>query len=461
MRTKRWTENKSKDSKGIAQDFRSFLFLLEEEEELVRIGKSVSTKFELAAVVSKLEGKQAVLFEKIDGSQFKVVSNVIGTRRRFSLALSTKQQDLIHSHFLQLNAEIFKPKKMSREAPFYENCSNDLNELPIINHFEKDAGPYITSSIVFAKDLEKRTQNSSTHRLLKIDDKNMVIRMVEGRHLHKCYCSAVEHGEDLKVAITIGVHPAVSIAAAYQAAYGLDEMLIANSLLDGELTVSKNRYSQLYIPTYSEIVLEGRILKDKTGDEWMVEMLRTYDFKRKQPIFELDRIRFRNSAIFHDILPGFAEHRLLMGLPVEAKMFQGIRNVVPTTKTVYLTDGGSNWLDAVIQIRKHLEGEPKNALLAAFASHPSLKIAIVVDEDIDPRDPGAVEYAISTRCQPDKGVMIVSNVKGSSLDPSSDQANLVTTKMGIDATASLLKPKERFELAKIPGQEKIKLSDYL
>jgi UbiD family decarboxylase len=434
---------------------------LEEEEELVKISKSVSTKFELAAVVSKLEGKQAVLFEKINESQFKVASNVIGTRRRFSLALATKEQDLIDSRLLQSNAEIFEPKKMSGEAPFYENCSNDLNELPIITHFEKDAGPYITSSIVFAKDLEKRTQNSSTHRLLKIDDKNMVIRMVEGRHLHKCYCSAVEHGEDLKVAITIGVHPAVSIAAAYQAAYGLDEMLIANSLLDGELTVSKNHYSQLYIPTYSEIVLEGRILKDKTGDEWMVETLRTYDFKRKQPIFELDRMRFRNRAIFHDILPGFAEHRLLMGLPVEAKMLQGVKNVVPTTKTVYLTDGGSNWLDAVIQIRKRLEGEPKNALLAAFASHPSLKIAIVVDEDIDPRDPSAVEYAISTRCQPDKGVMIVSNVKGSSLDPSSDQANLVTTKIGIDATATLLKPKERFEVAKIPGQEKIKLSNYL
>jgi 2,5-furandicarboxylate decarboxylase 1 len=461
MTTKRWIEDKPKDSKNISHDFRSFLFLLEKEEELVRISKSVSTKFELAAVVSKLEGKQAVLFEKINESQFKVASNVIGTRKRFSLALAMKEQNLIHSRFLQSNADIFEPKKMSRAAPFHENCSKDLSELPIITHFEKDAGPYITSSIVFAKDLEKGIQNSSTHRLLKIDDKNMVIRMVEGRHLHKCYCSATEHGEDLKVAITIGVHPAVSIAAAYQAAYGLDEMLIANSLLDGKLTVSKSHYSQLYIPSHSEIVLEGRILKDKTGDEWMVEMLRTYDFKRKQPIFEIDRIRFRNNAIFHDILPGFAEHRLLMGLPVEAKMFQGIKNVVPTTTAVYLTDGGSNWLDVVIQIRKRLEGEPKNALLAAFASHPSLKIAIVVDEDIDPRDPSEVEYAISTRCQADKGVMIISNVKGSSLDPSSDQANLVTTKMGIDATATLLKPKERFEVAKIPGQENIQLSNYL
>jgi 2,5-furandicarboxylate decarboxylase 1 len=457
MRTKRSAQKNPKNPKS---DFRSFLSLLDEQRELVRIDKLVSTKFELAAVVSKLEGKQAILFEKIDKSQFKVVCNVIGTRKRFSLALATREDNVIDSHFLQSNGNISEPAKTSGTAPFYENSSKDLGELPIVTHFEKDAGPYITSSIVFAKDPEKGTQNSSTHRLLKIDDQNMVIRMVEGRHLHKFYCYATEHGEDLKVAITIGVHPAVSIAAAYQAAYGVDEMLIANSLLDGELSLSKSHYSQLYVPTYSEIVLEGRILKDKTADEWMVEMLRTYDFKRKQPIFELDKIRFRNNAIFYDILPGFAEHRLLMGLPVEAKIFHAVKNVVPTTKCVHLTDGGSNWLDAVIQIRKRLEGEPKNALLAAFASHPSLKIAIIVDDDIDPHDPRAVEYAISTRCQADRDLMVVQNAKGSSLDPSSDQVNLVTTKIGIDATATLLKPRDRFEVARIPGQEKISLSDY-
>jgi UbiD family decarboxylase len=150
-----------------------------------------------------------------------------------------------------------------------------------------------------------------------------------------------------------------------------------------------------------------------------------------------------------------------MGLPVESKMLEEIVNVVPSTKTVHLTDGGSNWLDAIIQISKKLEGEPKNALMAAFSSHPSLKMAIVVDEDIEPSDPVAVEYAISTRCQADRGFMIITNVKGSSLDPSSDQENLLTTKVGIDATATLLKPKERFNIAKIPGEEKINLSDYI
>ena len=127
---------------------------------------------------------------------------------------------------------------------------------------------------------------------------------------------------------------------------------------------------------------------------------------------------------------------------------------------MHLTDGGSNWLAAVVQIKKRLEGEPKNALLAAFAAHPSLKMVTVVDDDIDPTDPVAVEYAVTSRCQADKSLLVIPNAKGSSLDPSSDQTNLLTTKVGIDATATLMKAKERFEIARIPGEEKIKAGDY-
>ena len=441
-------------------DFRSFLRLLEKDKDLIQIKKTVRSKFEVAAVVSKLEGKQAALFKKVEGSKLLVASNVLGTRKRFSFALGANDEKSIHNHVIGSIAKASPPRIFSSLAPFYENSSNDLNDLPIVTHFEKDAGPFITSSIVFAKNQEKESQNSSTHRLLLLDKNHMAIRMVEGRHLHKSYSFAKEHGEDLKVAIAIGVHPAISIAAAYQASYGIDEMLIANSLMHNGLTLSKNNFSKLFVPSHAEIILEGKILKDKTEEEWMVEMLRTYDYKRKQPVFELEKIRFRNNAIFYDILPGFAEHRLLMGLPVEAKMFEIIKNVVPSTKMVHLTDGGSNWLDAVIQIQKRLEGEPKNAMLAAFAAHPSLKMAIVVDEDIDPTNAVSVEYAISTRCQADKGFLIIPNAKGSSLDPSSDQQNLITTKIGIDATATLMKSRERFEIAKIPGEEKIRLSDY-
>jgi 2,5-furandicarboxylate decarboxylase 1 len=442
-------------------DLHGFLHLLQQQNDLLTVDKKVSPKFELAAISHKLDRKQAILFEHVEGSGMRVVTNILGTRKRFSLAIGTDNPIMIHSHIIDSMTNAPYEKTIEDEPPFRDNSSTDLYDLPIIMHFEKDAGHYITSSIVYAKDQERENQNSSIHRFLRLDRNHMVIRMVEGRHLHKCYSFAKEHGEDLKVTVVVGVHPAICIASAYQAAYGFDEMILANSLLKGELSLSKSDYSGLYVPTFSEIILEGRILQDETAEEWMVEMLRTYDIKRQQPIFELDRIKFRNDAYFHDILPGFSEHRLLMGLPVEAKLYEGVKNVVSSTKTVHLSDGGSNWLTAIIQIHKRLEGESKNALLAAFANHPSLKIAIVVDDDIDPTDAVSVEYAISTRCQADKGLLIIPNSKGSSLDPSSDQVNLLTTKLGIDATVSLLKDKERFEIAHIPGEDKIDLLHYI
>jgi anhydromevalonate phosphate decarboxylase len=272
---------------------------------------------------------------------------------------------------------------------------------------------------------------------------------------------AKNHGEDLRVAITVGVHPAVSIAGAYQAEWGKDELEIANELMDKKLELAMCPYSGMFVPSDTEIVMEGRILKDKTHKEWMVEMLRTYDFKRMQPVFELERLYYRNNPIFHDVLSGYSEHRLLMGMPIEAKLNKNLRQIMPQTKKVTLTEGGCNWLHAVVQISKKKESDPKKIIKAAFAAHRSLKHVTVVDDDIDPSDPVAVEYAIATRFQADKDLVMISKVRGSSLDPSSDQKNLLTTKMGLDATKSFSKRSEGFEIAKIPKADKISLKNYL
>ncbi|MEO9365864.1 MULTISPECIES: UbiD family decarboxylase [Candidatus Nitrosocaldus] len=451
---------------------RDYIRLLRDRGELAYISKQVSTVFEIAALTAKFDGREALLFENVRNekgkgsngkiydykdSGIKVVSNLCGTRRRFAYALGCDEQS-IHSTMARAIASPIKPGIDDRMLAY--NTADTLDILPIITHFEKDAGPFITSSIVFARDEENDRQNASVHRLLYLDEKHMAVRMVEGRHLHKCYQYAREHGEDLNVSIVIGVHPAVLIAAAYQADYNVDELNIANALLNNRLKVSMCS-NGLLVPSHAEIVLEGKILKDVYAEEWMVEMLRTYDHKRRQPVFELQVLRYRDGAIYHDILAGYSEHRLLMGMPVESKIFNMVKSVVPTTRQVVLTDGGCNWLHAVIQIKKRLEGEAKNALIAAFAAHPSLKLAIVVDDDIEPSDPKAVEYALATRFQADRGLMVIRDAKGSSLDPSSDQEHLLTSKLGIDATASLLKDRARFEIARIPMLDEIRIEDYI
>ena len=440
-------------------DLRSYISQIKKINELKTVKTNVSTKFEIAGVTAKVDGSHAILFEKIKESNFRLVSNLVGTRKRFGIAVGGNESN-IHEKVISAIKKAKKPK-ITSSGKFMENKSKNALSMPIITHFEKESGPFITSSIAYAKNPETGKQNSSFHRMMPIDETHLSIRMVEGRHTHRCFIDAKEHGEDLKIAITVGVHPAISIAGAYQADWGKDEIDIANSLLGRKLTLAKLPFSGLNVPSDAEIVIEGKILQDKTHPEWMVEMLQTYDHKRSQPVFEIENMFFRNNPIFHDVLSGYSEHRLLMGMPIESKLNGELKKSFSQTKQVSLSDGGCNWLHAVVQIKKKNDSEPKKIIKKTFESHRSLKQVTVVDEDIDPNSAESVEYAMATRFQADKDLIIFKNVRGSSLDPSSNQQKLQTAKMGIDATRSLSKRPEGFELAKIPKIDKIHLEKYL
>ena len=440
-------------------DLRNFISQIKKTKDLKIIKTRVSTKFEIAGTTAKVDGSYAVLFENIYESNFSLVSNLIGTRKRFALAVGGSETN-IHEKIISAIKNAKKPKIIT-SGKFLENKTKNLFSMPIVTHFEKESGPFITSSIAYVKNPETGKQNLSFHRLMPIDNTHFSIRMVEGRHLHRCFTDAKDHHEDLKIAITVGVHPAISIAGAYQDEWGKDEIDIANSLLGGKLTLTKLPFTGLSVPSGSEIVMEGKILQDKTHPEWMVEMLQTYDHKRTQPVFELENLYYRNNPIFHDVLSGYSEHRLLMGMPIESKLNGELKKAFPHISQVSMTNGGCNWLHAVVQIKKKRESDPKKIIKKTFESHRSLKQVTIVDEDIDLNNAESVEYAMATRFQADKDLTILKNVRGSSLDPSSDQQKLRTAKMGIDATRSLSKRSEGFELAKIPKIDKIKLEKYL
>lgn len=439
-------------------DLRTFLDKIRKNNDLKTVKRPVTTKHEIAAVTAKVNNSYAVMFENIKESKFRLVSNLVGTRARFATAVDTKQEN-IHKQIVSAIKNAKTPK-VSTSAKFMENSSRSSSILPIVTHFEKEPGPFITSSVIHVVNPDTGEQNSSFHRMMPIDDRHFSVRMVEGRHLHRCFVDAKEHGEDLKVAITIGVHPAVLIAGAYQAEWGENELRIANALLGGKLSLFKCPITGLQVPSNTEIVMEGHILHDKTHKEWMVEMLQTYDHRRYQPVFELEALYFRNDPIFHDILSGYSEHRFLMGMPIEAKLDGKLKGLFKNTGSVSLTNGGCKWLHAVVQINKRKESEPKQIIKQAFQIHRSLKQVIVVDDDINPDDAEQVEYALATRFQADKDLVTLKNVRGSSLDPSSDQKQLKTAKTGLDATKPFKKSKEGFEIAKIPGIEKISLTKY-
>lgn len=462
----------TREAASTATDLRGYVAGIAERGEVATVRRPVSTKFEIAGVTASADGGPALMFERVKGKKgFRVVSNLVGTRSRFAAAVGARSTGAIHDTVMSAIAAARRPRISPRRGLFEENRSRDLRKLPIATHFEKEPGPFVTSSVIHATNPETGLQNSSFHRLMPLagggDDgggaqTRCTVRMVEGRHLHRCHAAAKERGEDLRVAVTIGVHPAVSVAGAYQAEWGKEEMHIANSLLGGRLELARLEWSGLCVPLGAEIVLEGRILQDVTRLEWMVEMLQTYDHKRKQPVFELENLYYRNDPIFHDVLSGYAEHRLLMGMPIESKLNGGLRAAFPQVRRVSLTDGGCSWLHAAVQISKRRRDDPIRVIKRTFGLHRSLKQVTVVDEDIDPSSAEAVEYAMATRFQADRDITVFRNVRGSSLDPSSDQKNLRTAKIGIDATRpSGSRRPEGFEIARIPGIKRFALERYV
>jgi UbiD family decarboxylase len=169
-------------------DLRNYISLIKKSGDLKTIRSKVSTKYEIAGITAKLDGSFAVMFENIKESDFNLVANLVGTRKRFSQAIGSKDTQ-IHEKVISAIKKAKKPKVIS-SGKFMENKSRDLSVMPIVTHFEKESGPFITSSIAYAKNPESGKQNSSFHRLMPIDKTHFSIRMVEGRHLHRCFINA-------------------------------------------------------------------------------------------------------------------------------------------------------------------------------------------------------------------------------------------------------------------------------
>jgi UbiD family decarboxylase len=214
------------------------------------------------------------------------------------------------------------------------------------------------------------------------------------------------------------------------------------------------------VPADCELVLEGDVTDELVDEGPFPDIVGTYDIVRKQRVIKINRITHRRNPIYQALLPGGMEHRFLMGTPREATMFREVSRVCECID-VRLTAGGSSWLNGVVKIRKRKEEDAENALEAAFRGHPSLKQAVVVDEDIDIEDPNAVEWAIATRTQMDRDLSLRPGELGSSLDPSADQVSRRTCKVRIDATIPLDAPRDGFVKSRIPREDEIKLEDYL
>jgi len=434
---------------------RGFLEQMEKEKEVLHVKDEVSTHFEIPFIMKSFDNQgPTIVFEKVKNYETKVVTNVCGTQKRICSALNV-HQDGLYQRLMEAWHSPRKPKIVDDDMMKEVKESVDLSKIPVLTHFERDAGPYITSAVIYARSIDGNVENVSVHRLQILDKKHLAIRLVP-RHLFKLWQMAKEVGKDLDISISIGVHPAVMLAASSPVPFGVNEFDVANALMNNGLRLVECKHVNAYAQAEAELVLEGKILATKEVAEGpFVDITGTYDIQRKQPVVVVVGVIHREDYIYQGLLPSGLEHRLLMGLPHEVLIWEAISKVVPHVYAVNLSVGGGGWLHAIISIEKQLDGDGKNAIMAAFGAHGSLKHAVVVDTDIDVDNPSDVEWALATRFQGDEDLVLIKNARGSTLDPSSDQEQGLTTKIGFDATRPFTKPKEKFERAKTPVSKSV------
>jgi UbiD family decarboxylase len=413
--------------------FRSFLEQLRKNGELTSISKPVSTEYEIASIIEAL-GEKPVFFESVKESSIPVAAGLLSSKDLIARSLGINRSQLLPK--LSRAIENPAPPKVVAEGECQEVVWRDvdLSKLPIMRYTEKDGGKYIASAVAIVKDPETRNRNMCFHRLMLLDKRRFVARIVEDRGTDSALKKA---GGELDVALCIGNSTAVLLAAATSLPKGVDELGMANALEKTELV--KCRTVDLEVPRDCEIVLEGRITKGKAAEGPFLDLTGIVDRVRQQPVVEIKCITHRAQPIYQTILAGRNEHKFLMGMPKEPTIYNEVNKVCRCTD-VYITPGGCSWLHAVVQIRKQNPDDGKKAIAAAFEGHKSLKHCVVVDEDINIYDPHDVEWAIATRFQADKNTVILSNQPGSSLDPSGDLLEgkkATTAKAGLDATTPI------------------------
>ena len=445
-------------------DLRMQLEAVEDWGEVLHIRKEVDPRFELPAICKKLEAGKAVIFEKVKGYSMPVVVGLDNSRSRMARVLGTDDFGLTLRYLEAIRSPL--PPVVVKDGPVKEvkitGKIDLLNTLPVITHYEKDGGPYITAGVVIAEDKSHGIRNISYQRM-QITGKDEIGLLIQPRHLWKLYSDREKENQPLEVAVVIGLDTAIRLAGATWGSLiplGFDELSIAGALRQKAVEIVPCETVGVMVPARAEIVLEGEILPGTRKSEGpFAEFTGTYGDVWENPVLRVKTITHRKEPIYQDLLTFTPEHHLLLAVPYEPVVYQAVKTYVPGTRAVHITPAGCGKFHAVVCIRKEHEGDGKDAILAGLYSVRDIKLVTVVDEDVDPFNPREVEWAMATRFQADRDLVIISGAKGNELDPSCPQLAL-TAKMGIDATKPLARS-ERFEKIRIPGVEDLKIQDYL
>lgn len=445
----------------MTNDFRGLIAHYEKEGKLIHITREVDPRYEAAAVMKKTGGKVPMIFERVKGYSCPAVAGLGGSRKNISESMEIREEDLIP----HLAGSIVKPLPVTpvRQAPVQEKVvlpPFDLEKIfPILTYNELDSAPFLVSGMMTARSVSGDRLYTSIRRMQYLGGNRMTI-LITSTEMKKQFLYYEQRKQPMDVAIMIGMPPAVVLGSQISThIYDVNKLDVSGALLGRSLPVVHCKTVNVDVLADAEFVLEGHVkqwIKETEGP--FGEMGGYYGSVSPQPVVEFTAVTHRSNPIMQLIFPSGYEEKLPMAINREVVLLNTVRQTVPEVQAVHITPGGIGRLHAVIRIRKTAAFDGRQAALAAFASDKDLKHVVIVDEDVDIFNPEQVEWAIATRVQADRDVFIMPGANGSPLEPS-HLISGTTAKMGIDATCPM--GDRHFFRTHIPGEEKIRLEDYM
>jgi len=455
----------NRSGNGPIKNIRDLIEFFERSGELVRVKRPVDKDKELAAVLKRVqtELKKAVLFESVKGTDFMVVGNLYGGRDKLARIFGVPEEEVVKEWVRSRESKPIKPVRVNSspcQEVVHERNINIGEILPIPYQYRGDAAPFINSAVVVVKDPKTKTYNASFNRMQLHGGNRLGIQLVINMDLFFIQKEAEKRGEPVEIAALISPDPYLFLAAATRLPRELDEIEYAGALAGSPVELIPCKTVDLEVPASAEIVLEGRIPPNTYVEEGpMGEVLQYYGSTSTKPIFEVTAITHRKRPILEALLTGTIEDHVLCGVPMEAEMLPILQRMAPCVRNMSVLPF---FLIAVIEVEDFeptQRGIGKNIAMAAL-SHPWIKIAVVVNKDVNIYDTEDVLWAIATRVDFDRDIVRVPDTFGFPLDEMKESRDAPITRMGIDATVDP-RHRRRFERARPRGFEEIKLGDYL
>jgi len=465
------------------QDLQSFLRYLEENypDEVLRISREVDPVFEATAILWALENQRrypVVIFENIKGSNMPVVTNVHASFPRLALALGlpfdATPRDFVLEYMRREENPIAPVLVDNAQAPCKEIIITgddvDVTKLPTLKYHELDSGQvdpgyeawqgrYITLGYDTMKDPETGVPNVGIYRLQVKGPNKFGIQISETAHGNYIMKKNIKAGRPTEMAVFTGIHPAVELGCLSFTGIDVDEFSVAGGIIGEPLEMVKCETIDVEVPAHAEIVLECEIHPTEREPEAPFgEYPGTYGPERNNPVVYVKAITMRKNAVYHSSFVGHRDNLNLSGVTRNSQIYKTCRIASGGVRAVYVPPSGRSRFICYVQMEKLIEGDPKNAAMAAFTADPFLKYVVVVDEDVDITNDSEVWHAIATRVRWDYDAFQVTYSRGSPLDPASyDPAggSHLVTKVGIDATRKANYQPELFT----PGVDKVDLDE--